>query len=497
MKICKRLLTGVLVLCLLLSCLPMLSVSAAGSAMSESAVRTLLNSVELHPQRTGYTELDDMLEKILAPYAGSDNYTKLKAAYDWTIREIDYSWAPYSQTWAPAYDCFVPQHTLHYDETLQEAIPWEIVNRTYHSMAYHEGICYDYAAVFAVMARYIGVDAFVHTGYFTFEAGYGTGAGHHGWTELCIDGKYYIFDPQRDYRMSANGTAAIPYYYFGITSENAWRYSPETKVNAARDAGFLPVAAERQHYAIINAEASPSGTAAGSGKYPLGESVTLTAQGDADFVGWFDQNGQLCSTNKVYAFSAEESGRFRAVFADEYFRDVPTGAWYSADVSEAWKRGIVQGVSPFIFSSGSELTRAMAVTMLSRALKADTEATDAPFADVAVDAWYADAVAWAKAQGIINGIGNERFAPKANVTREQYVVMLMRYAAANGKTVEPTELPYTDSGDISAYAVELLQSAQTAGLLKGYSDGTFQPKGSLTRAEGMTFLMRWLHWIES
>lgn len=246
MNHCKRFLTVLLAFCLLLGCLPVFSASAAGDAMSNDAVRELLNGVELHPQRTGYPELDKMLEDIFVPYQDSDNYTKLKAAYDWTIRNINYSWAPYSQNWAPAYDCFVPRYDLAYEEGLQEAMPWEIVNRTYHSVKYREGICYDYAAVFAVMARYLGFEAFVHTGYFVFEAGYGTGSGHHGWAEVCIDGVNYIFDPQRDYRMSANGTADIPDYYFGIPMENAWRYSPETEVNAARDAGFLPVAAERE-----------------------------------------------------------------------------------------------------------------------------------------------------------------------------------------------------------------------------------------------------------
>ena len=497
MNKCKRFLSFTLALCLLLGCIPLFSASAAGSAMSTDAVRALLNGVELHPQRTGYAELDRMLEDIFAPYSDSDNYIKLKAAYDWTVRNINFSWAPYSQNWAPAYDCFVPQHELTYEVGLQEAIPWEIVNRAYHAIAYREGVCYDYAAVFAVMSRYIGFDSFVHTGYFIFEDGYGTGSGHHGWTELYIDGVYYIFDPQRDYRLSANGTAAIPYAYFGITYENAWRYSPEAQVNAARDAGFLPVAAERDYYAVIKASATASGTAIGSGAYPVGASVTVAAQGEAEFVGWFDENGTLCSMEREYTFTAEKGRKLLAVFSGELFTDIPQNAWYRQDASEAGELGIVNGVRPFIFSADTLLTHAMTVAILARADGAQAEAEEVPFTDVPAQAWYANAAAWAKAEGIIEGVGKGRFAPENAVTREEFVTMLMRCAAAKGKTVSPSALPYSDSASVSSFAVDPMRCAQAAGLLGGYSDGTFRPQGTLTRAEGVTLLMRLVRWLET
>ena len=496
MNHCKRFLTVLLAFCLLLGCLPVFSASAAGDAMSNDAVRELLNGVELHPQRTGYPELDKMLEDIFVPYQDSDNYTKLKAAYDWTIRNINYSWAPYSQNWAPAYDCFVPRYDLAYEEGLQEAMPWEIVNRTYHSVKYREGICYDYAAVFAVMARYLGFEAFVHTGYFVFEAGYGTGSGHHGWAEVRIDGVNYIFDPQRDYRMSANGTAAIPDYYFGIPMENAWRYSPETEVNAARDAGFLPVTAEREQLYTVRVEATASGTARGTGRYPAGTEVTVTAQGEG-FRGWYDEKGRLCSAEADYTFTAQRHITLRAVFDGEMFADVSANAWYYADVTEAERRGIVNGTQPFTFNASGTLTRAMAASILARAENVQTSADEAPFADIPANAWYAGAVAWSKEAGVINGIGKNLFYPNVDVTREQFVTMLMRYAAFCGKSPEETELPYTDLGSVSAFALTAMRQAQTVGLIGGYRDGTFRPQNSLARAEGVTMLMRLVRWLET
>lgn len=129
----KRLSALFLVFILLLSLLPV-GVSAAGDSIEPESLQALLNRVELHPQKRGYAELDALLEEILSPYWNSDTYTKLKAAYDWTVTEIEYSWAPYSQNWAPAYDCFVPQHELTYPEGLQEVVPYEVANRTYHAL---------------------------------------------------------------------------------------------------------------------------------------------------------------------------------------------------------------------------------------------------------------------------------------------------------------------------------------------------------------------------
>lgn len=125
-----RLVSLLLVLMLLVTALPLQTSAAADTARLEK-MKTLLNSVELQPQRTGYPAVDALLEEIVAPYAGSDNFTKVLAAYDWAILNIDFSWAPYSQDYAPAYDCFNVIYDLEYEEGLEEAIPYEMVNRAY------------------------------------------------------------------------------------------------------------------------------------------------------------------------------------------------------------------------------------------------------------------------------------------------------------------------------------------------------------------------------
>lgn len=493
----KRAVSLMLALLLVLVVIPTPQAFAAGDAEDMEQMKTLLNSVELHPQVTGYKELDALVAQIMAPYAGSDTYTKVKAAYDWCVKEIDFSWQAYSRNYAPAYDKYAVTCKLTYDQTLQEVIPWEVANRSYYTMTNHAGVCYDYAAVFAVLTRYIGIDSYIHTGKFQFESGYGTGSGHHGWTELVLNGVHYIFDPQRDYRMSANGEGTIPYNYFGITYEKAWRYTQEDQVNAQRNSQFLSVTAHRAHYVYITASATASGTASGGGWYDLGTQATVTASSaTAEFLGWYDVNGALLTTESTYSFTVEAGKTVKAVFAGEYFVDVTENKWFYEDVTEAWETGIVEGMGAFRFQPDTKLNRAMAVTILARAVDAEGDAQTSPFSDVAANTWYTASVAWAKENSVVEGRGENLFDPTGLVTREEYITILIRYVESLGYELETEELDYEDSADVAQYAQECLEKAQAAGLLEGYEDGTVRPQGNLTRAEGITLLMRAIRWVE-
>ncbi|MGI5824199.1 MAG: S-layer homology domain-containing protein [Bacillota bacterium] len=469
---------------------------AAGDALSTENIKNLLNSEELHPQPTGYSEMDALLAQILAPYQNSDTYTKIKVLYDWTVKNIDYSWEGYSKTTAPAYDCFTLTYDLTYDSTLKEAIPKEVINRSYHALTARKGVCYDWGALFAVMARYVGIEAYVHTGNFIFESGYGRGSGHHGWTELSLGGKNYIFDGQREYRLTGNGQKPIQYLYFGIPYGNAWRYTQETAANAKRDAGFLPVGADRTRYIKVDAVASRSGSVEGGGSYAVNSAVTLTNASEIPLEGWYNAGGRLLSTEDFYTFTAERDTTVYALYAGDYFCDVPAGAWYLRDVSEAVERQIVSGVTPVHFRADDKLNRAMAVVLLANADGAVWSGADYPFKDVAPNAYYAGAVSWAWDNGIVGGISADKFAPSGNVTREQLAVMIIRYLEKEGMALLNSELSYADSGKISAYAVDYLEKAQSIGLVGGYEDGTLKPKGTVTRAEGVTMLMRALHCLE-
>ncbi len=488
----KRLTVVALLLAMLLG---MLSATAyaAGDALPMDEMRTILNNVELYPQKTGYAELDAELEKVFAPYADKDVYTKIKAAYDWTIYEIDFSWAPYSQNWAPAYDCFAVKHELTYDEGMQEVIPWEVANRAYHALTEHEGVCYDYASLFAVMARYIGIDSYIHTGMFTFEPAYGNIVGHHGWVELDLNGETYIFDSQRDYRLSANGTATIPYEYFGIPMDKSWRYEQETELNAARDAQFLSVREERSVMASVTAVSTASCLVAGTGLYPLDSEVTLEAVFIKPFLGWFDASGALLCSDTVYTFVATKSTCVYAVCEGEYFTDITEDDWFFAHANEAQARGIVSGTEPFVFEANGTLTRAMALTILARFAGDDGSSADAGFADVEKGSWYESAVNWGVANGVVTGYDEETFGPYDEITRQDFITMLVRFAKIDAAE---SELDYEDADEISDYALAAMKAAQAACLINGYADGTIRPLNQLTRAEGVTILMRLVNYLE-
>ena len=195
-------------------------------ALSTSEARTLLNSQELHPQRTGWVELDNLIENMLEN-AGSDTYSKLRYMYDWLVKNVTYSWEGYSNTnaSAAAYNSVTGYNYLRnmtYDG-YTKTIPDDMANRTYHILTARKGVCYDYAIAIAVVARYIGIESYVHTGRFIFEDT-SNGAGHHGWAILVLNGANYVFDPQRDARnyeyYGRNG------YYFGIPSNKTSRYQP-------------------------------------------------------------------------------------------------------------------------------------------------------------------------------------------------------------------------------------------------------------------------------
>lgn len=476
-----------LVLCLTL--LPVSSARAAGDAMSLESVKKLLNSVELHPQRTGYVEMDRRLEQLLAPYAKSDAYTKLKALYDWTVENIDYSWEGYSQDWAPAYDKFTLKYDLTYETGLPEAIPKEVIDRSYHALTAKKAVCYDWGALFAVMARYVGVESYVHTGILRI----GTWTGHHGWTTLRINGVNYIFDAQQDNRLLGN-YGYNPHEHFGIAPASAGRWTPEKAVNDARDKGFLPVTAERIRVADVTVKASRSGQVEGAGEHVWGEPATLTAVGETPLVGWYDTAGTLLSVEPEYTFTPQGNVTIYALFAGDCFVDIPAGVWYLDDVCAA-AQGLVYGVTPVTFEPQGNMTRAMLAAILARADGADLSAykdTDMPFDDVDPEKWYAEAIGWAYENAVVYGVTENRFDPMGVVSREQAAAMLIRYLESRGVTASEDPLDFADADRISRYARESIAKAQSLGILAGYEDGTVRPRRTVTRAEGTAMTMRML-----
>lgn len=206
----------------------------------------------------------------------------------------------------------------------------------------------------------------------------------------------------------------------------------------------------------------------------------------------------LKSTDKVVVtFEKIEDGEDSQTPAPSVsFTDVPAGAWYAEAVSFVVARGLFQGDSATTFAPNADMNRAMLVTVLYRLSGDSAPAQAAGFTDVAAGTWYADAVAWAKANGIVSGVSSSQFAPAQSITREQTAAILSRYSAYKGHTLPTGSADFADRDQISDYAQQAVASMQAAGLIQGRENNRFAPKEKSTRAEVATILMRYVKMTE-
>ena len=176
------------------------------------------------------------------------------------------------------------------------------------------------------------------------------------------------------------------------------------------------------------------------------------------------------------------------------FTDVSRGQWFYDAVSFVYWRDLMDGVTSTQFAPDATTTRAMVVQILYRMAGSPTVRGSSPFYDVSNGAWYADAVIWAEANDIVNGMTTTTFAPNTAVTREQLATMLYRYAqyrhyntSAGANT---NILSYYDANHISEYAFSALQWACGEGIMDGTGTGYLSPQGQATRAQLAAMLMR-------
>ena len=175
------------------------------------------------------------------------------------------------------------------------------------------------------------------------------------------------------------------------------------------------------------------------------------------------------------------------------FADVASNAWYADAVQYVYENGMMNGTSTTQFSPNATTTRAMIVTILHR-LEGEPAADASSFTDVAAGSYYADAVNWAAANGIVTGISETSFAPDDPITREQMAAILYRYAQYKGYDVTASAdlSAYTDAAQISSYAAAAMQWVNAEGLITGNTATTINPAGNATRAEVATILMRFV-----
>nr|WP_243425982.1 S-layer homology domain-containing protein [Flavonifractor plautii] len=176
--------------------------------------------------------------------------------------------------------------------------------------------------------------------------------------------------------------------------------------------------------------------------------------------------------------------------------DVEKSDWFYPYVEYVAGKDYMKGISSTQFAPMMEMNRAMFVTVLYRLDNPKGVSSQSNFVDVPSDTWYTQAVNWAAANKIVNGIGGDKFAPDDSITREQICTIVARYveyrAKKDGKTYKTTEKEKTfpDADQIGEYAKEAVKKCQMWGLIEGNEKGYMNPLNTATRAEVAAIVQR-------
>lgn len=201
------------------------------------------------------------------------------------------------------------------------------------------------------------------------------------------------------------------------------------------------------------------------------------------------------STANRYYFTMPDSNvtvnvEFTPRVMSNPFTDVRSTDWFYDAVNYVYSEGIMDGTSVYMFSPNNATSRGMLVTILWR-LAGQPVVTGTSFSDVSSSAYYYYAVLWASKYGIVDGLGNNMFGPDQAITREQFAVILYRYAQHCGysTSASSTLVGYADSNKISSYALTAMRWACGAGLFEGDERANLNPQGQTTRAAAAKLLM--------
>lgn len=237
-----------------------------------------------------------------------------------------------------------------------------------------------------------------------------------------------------------------------------------------------------------------------------GDKVTVTVTPDEGFaldgLTITDKNGKNISYkdngDDTYTFTmpgrnitihAEFTAIMPEIDVTTLFADVSKEAWYVDAVSYVVNNGLMNGYGNGVFSPDDKLSRAMLAQILyCREGRPEVESCSV-FADVKSGDWYVDAVTWAASNNIVGGYGNGIFGSNDSITREQFAVMLWRYAGS--PATEIVLDGFADADSISDYAMEALTWATQNAVMQGNGNGILNPRGTVTRAHVAQMLMNY------
>ena len=316
-----------------------------------------------------------------------------------------------------------------------------------------------------------------------------------------VDANKKKFDAKKNIVAGTNTTVKV-----GETSPYIYEFT-YTKPSSGGSSGGS--SSGKTTYKVTTSAVNNGGVNASPSNAEKGASITITLSPDKgyklDKLTVTDGSGKTVSTVKksdtVYTFTMPASAvkvgvsyvKATETPSETKFNDVSANDWFASAVDYVTGKGMMNGTADNTFSPKANTTRGMVVTVLYR-LENQPSTSAASFTDVASGAYYANAVAWANANGIVSGYGSGKFGPNDKVTREQLAAILYRYAQYKKYDVSVGEdtniLSYDDAQSISSYAIPAIQWACGAGVVTGKSGSKLDPKGNATRAEVAAMLMR-------
>jgi hypothetical protein len=203
-------------------------------------------------------------------------------------------------------------------------------------------------------------------------------------------------------------------------------------------------------------------------------------------------NGRYDSTTGTITFNATHFGRYAVCYVHKTFADLDNVEWARKSIEVMASQGIINGTDANAFSPTTAINRADYLVLLTKTLGLGAEFED-NFDDVEPDTYYYQAVGIAKKLGITAGKGNNLFAPRENISRQDMMVLTINALKQLGKLnfqVETDILDqFSDKEDIAYYAVESLAALVKEGFIAG-SENKLHPQTQTTRAEAAVFLHR-------
>lgn len=316
------------------------------------------------------------------------------------------------------------------------------------------------------------------------------------------------FTPDAGYEVSTatvNGTTVTPdangQYIIPNVTENVDITAIFTYVGGSSSGGGSSVT----RY-TITATATAGGSISPSGTVRVNrnadETFTMKAQEGYELADVLVDGKSVGAVERYTFEEVRKSHTILAIFektiddgdtplGDLPFSDVDVDDWYAEAVGYVVKEGLMAGTSETTFGPATNLTRSMMAQVMFNMEKGVASAGNS-FADVPAGAWYADAVNWASANGIMSGYGDGRFGPDDPITREQIALLMYNYAKLKDYNMTATaDLSlFADNAAISSWASEAMEWAVGSGLLSGKDGNMLDPTGVATRAEVATILMR-------